>query len=125
MIAHFSLLGSLLLLLLASIVSGSLYQGWNQHEQQKAQRQSYEQLRQTVSQEAQRQIGEYLLTGDASRLSQARAALKQAQSLLAQLPPQLTTAGMPQLKQLPDQLAGAYPAPGTLAVHRQTVAHKT
>ena len=39
-IAHFSLLSSLLLLLLASILSWSLYQGWNQHEGEKAQRQS-------------------------------------------------------------------------------------
>ena len=118
-IAHFSLLSSLLLLLLASILCWSLYQGWNQHEQQKAQRQSYEQLRQTVSQEAQRQIGEYLLTGDASRLSQARAALKQAKSLLARLPPQLTTDGLPQLKQLHDQLAGEYLAAGKLAGNSQ------
>ena len=86
-IAHFSLLSSLLLLLLASILSGSLYLGWHQHDHQSAQRQTYEQIRQAVAQEAQRQIGEYLLTGDTSRLSQARTSLQQAQRLLALLPP--------------------------------------
>ena len=51
-IAHFSLLSSLLLLLLASILSGSLYLGWHQHGHQSAQRQTYEQIRQAVAQEA-------------------------------------------------------------------------
>ena len=114
-IAHFSLLSSLLLLLLASILSGSLYLGWHQHDHQSAQRQTYEQIRQAVAQEAQRQIGEYLLTGDTSRLSQARTSLQQAQRLLAQLPPELTGESEPPLQRLHERLAGDYLAAGKLA----------
>ena len=118
-IAHFSLLSSLLLLLLASILSGSLYLGWNQHLRQSAQRQTYEQLRQAVAQEAQRQIGEYLLTGDTSRLSQARSSLQQAQRLLAQLPPELTAQSTQPLQRLHERLAGDYLAAGKLAGNSQ------
>ena len=118
-IAHFSLLSSLLLLLLASILSGSLYLGWNQHLRQSAQRQTYEQIRQAVAQEAQRQIGEYLLTGDTSRLSQARTSLQQAQRLLAQLPPELTGESEPPLQRLHERLAGDYLAAGKLAGNSQ------
>ena len=118
-IAHFSLLSSLLLLLLASILSGSLYLGWDQHIRQSAQRQTYEQLRQAVAQEAQRQIGEYLLTGDTSRLSQARSSLQQAQRLLAQLPPELTAQSTQPLQRLHERLAGDYLAAGKLAGNSQ------
>ena len=118
-IAHFSLLSSLLLLLLASILSGSLYLGWHQHDHQSAQRQTYEQIRQAVAQEAQRQIGEYLLTGDTSRLSQARTSLQQAQRLLAQLPPELTGESEPPLQRLHERLAGDYLAAGKLAGNSQ------
>ena len=118
-IAHFSLLSSLLLLLLASILSGSLYLGWHQHGHQSAQRQTYEQIRQAVAQEAQRQIGEYLLTGDTSRLSQARTSLQQAQRLLAQLPPELTGESEPPLQHLHERLAGDYLAAGKLAGNSQ------
>ena len=118
-IAHFSLLSSLLLLLLASILSGSLYLGWHQHGHQSAQRQTYEQIRQAVAQEAQRQIGEYLLTGDTSRLSQARTSLQQAQRLLAQLPPELTGESEPPLQRLHERLAGDYLAAGKLAGNSQ------
>ena len=118
-IAHFSLLSSLMLLLLASILSGSLYLGWHQHDHQSAQRQTYEQIRQAVAQEAQRQIGEYLLTGDTSRLSQARTSLQQAQRLLAQLPPELTGESEPPLQRLHERLAGDYLAAGKLAGNSQ------
>ena len=118
-IAHFSLLSSLLLLLLASILSGSLYLGWDQHIRQSAQRQTYEQLRQAVAQEAQRQIGEYLLTGDTSRLSQARSSLQQAQRLLAQLPPELTAQSTQPLQRLHERWAGDYLAAGKLAGNSQ------
>ena len=118
-IAHFSLLSSLLLLLLASILSGSLYLGWHQHDHQSAQRQTYEQIRQAVAQEAQRQIGEYLLTGDTSRLSLARTSLQQAQRLLAQLPPELTGESEPPLQRLHERLAGDYLAAGKLAGNSQ------
>ena len=118
-IAHFSLLSSLLLLLLASILSGSLYLGWDQHIRQSVQRQTYEQLRQAVAQEAQRQIGEYLLTGDTSRLSQARSSLQQAQRLLAQLPPELTAQSTQPLQRLHERLAGDYLAAGKLAGNSQ------
>ena len=118
-IARFSLLSSLLLLLLASILSGSLYLGWHQHDHQSAQRQTYEQIRQAVAQEAQRQIGEYLLTGDTSRLSQARTSLQQAQRLLAQLPPELTGESEPPLQHLHERLAGDYLAAGKLAGNSQ------
>ena len=118
-IAHFSLLSSLLLLLLASILSGSLYLGWHQHDHQSAQRQTYEQIRQAVAQEAQRQIGEYLLTGDTSRLSQARTSLQQAQRLLAQLPTELTGESEPPLQRLHERLAGDYLAAGKLAGNSQ------
>ena len=118
-IARFSLLSSLLLLLLASILSGSLYLGWHQHDHQSAQRQTYEQIRQAVAQEAQRQIGEYLLTGDTSRLSQARTSLQQAQRLLAQLPPELTAQSTQPLQRLHERLAGDYLAAGKLAGNSQ------
>ena len=118
-IAHFSLLSSLLLLLLASVLSESLYLGWNQHLRQSAQRQTYEQLRQAVAQEAQRQIGEYLLTGDTSRLSQARSSLQQAQRLLAQLPTELTGESTVPLQRLHERLAGDYLAAGKLAGNSQ------
>ena len=118
-IARFSLLSSLLLLLLASILSGSLYLGWHQHDHQSAQRQTYEQICQAVAQEAQRQIGEYLLTGDTSRLSQARTSLQQAQRLLAQLPTELTGESEPPLQRLHERLAGDYLAAGKLAGNSQ------
>ena len=118
-IAHFSLLSSLLLLLLASILCWSLYTGWSQRLSQEQQGIHFEQLRRTVSQDAQRQIGEYLLTGDASRLTQARQSLTQAGSLLAQLPATTQRNTPQQLQQLNAKMGGEYLAAGKLAGNSQ------
>ena len=118
-IAHFSLLSSLLLLLLASILCWSLYTGWSQRLSQEQQGISFEQLRRTVSQDAQRQIGEYLLTGDASRLTQARQSLSRAETLLAQLPANLHRSTKQQLQQLNAKMGGEYLAAGKLAGNSQ------
>jgi methyl-accepting chemotaxis protein len=118
-IAHFSLLSSLLLLLLASVLCGSLYIGWQQRLSQEQQGAHFELLRQAVSQHAQRQIGEYLLTGDASRLTQARKSLEQAAALLGQLPAALTLSTQQQLQQLNQKMGGEYLSAGKLAGNSQ------
>ena len=70
-IARFSLLSSLLLLLLASILGISLYRGATLIKGFGQERQHFTALRLQISVEARREIAAYLATGENSHLQQA------------------------------------------------------
>ncbi|MFC3913749.1 methyl-accepting chemotaxis protein [Pseudaeromonas sharmana] len=114
-IARFSLFSSLLLLLLASLLCAALWLATQQRQQQQLERQQYSALSQSISQQVQREISDYLLSGDSSRLSSAQAQLQQARSQLEQLPPGDSAALLQALQQLHTKLGGEYLAAGKLS----------
>ncbi len=118
-IAHFSLLSSLLLLTLACVLCGCLYLANQQLSAQEARLQQFEQLKERVSLESQRLIANYLLTGDASHLSQARQLLQQADHTLAAWPERLSQAARQPLQRLAEKMEGEYLAAGKLSGNSQ------
>ena len=118
-IARFSLFSSLLLLLLASLLCVALWLAAEQRQQQQQERQQYAALSQSISQQAQREISDYLLTGDSSRLNNARLQLEQARTQLQRLPGHDSAPLLQALQQLHTKLAGEYLAAGKLSANVQ------
>ena len=112
-IARFSLLSSLLLLLLASILGISLYRGATLIKGFGQERQHFTALRLQISVEARREIAAYLATGENSHLQQAKQTLLQAAShnQNAGIAHQLTT--------LAQRLDGEYQGAGKLSGNSQ------
>ncbi|GAA4504247.1 methyl-accepting chemotaxis protein [Pseudaeromonas paramecii] len=115
-IARFSLLSSLLLLLLALLLAGSLWFSADQQRSAEQRGQQTARLGQTVSVQIQRQLAEYLQSGDASLLSQA-------QQGLAEVAQQLTfgeaATVREQIQALLPKLDGEYKAAGKLSGNTQ------
>ena len=116
-IARFSLLSSLLLLVLATILGGSLYWGANLLQRLGAERQHFITLRLLISLDAQREIAAYLGSGDNARLQQARKLLLQAAKELEQT--QLANPTRTRLTELAQRLDGEYQGAGKLSGNSQ------
>ena len=91
-IALFSRLSSFLLLMLASLLCGTLYWQAKQQIRWEQQQNDYQHIQDQISITTQRLVAEYLRSGNSTHLTNAAQQLKQVEAALQQFPTKLTTA---------------------------------
>jgi len=114
-IALFSRLSSFLLLLLASLLCGTLYLQAKQQKQAEQQQNSYQQMQDQLSITTQRLVAEYLRSGDSTYLTNAAQQLKELASTLEQFPAEQTAVPLKAMQTLREKMQGDYLAAGKLS----------
>jgi len=114
-IALFSRLSSFLLLLLASLLCGTLYWQAKQQIRWEQQQNDYQHIQDQISITTQRLVAEYLRSGNSTHLTNAAQQLKQVESALQQFPAQLTTAPLSAMQILREKMQGDYLSAGKLS----------
>jgi len=114
-IALFSRLSSFLLLLLASLLCGTLYWQAKQQIRWEQQQNDYQHIQDQVSITTQRLVAEYLRSGNSTHLTNAAQQLKQLESALQQFPTQQTTAPLTAMQTLREKMQGDYLSAGKLS----------
>nr|WP_321241051.1 methyl-accepting chemotaxis protein [uncultured Tolumonas sp.] len=114
-IALFSRLSSFLLLILASLLCGTLYWQAKQQIRWEQQQNDYQHIQDQISITTQRLVAEYLRSGNSTHLTNAAQQLKQLESALQQFPTQLTTAPLKAMQTLREKMQGDYLSAGKLS----------
>lgn len=114
-IALFSRLSSFLLLLLASLLCGTLYWQAKQQIRWEQQQTDYQHIQDQVSITTQRLVAEYLRSGNSTHLTNAAQQLQQLESALQQFPTQQTTAPLTAMQTLREKMQGDYLSAGKLS----------
>lgn len=114
-IALFSRLSSFLLLLLASLLCGTLYWQAKQQIRWEQQQNNYQHIQDQISITTQRLVAEYLRSGNSTHLTNAAQQLKQLESALQQSPAKLTTAPLTAMQTLREKMQGDYLSAGKLS----------
>ena len=114
-IALFSRLSSFLLLMLASLLCGTLYWQAKQQIRWEQQQNDYQHIQDQISITTQRLVAEYLRSGNSTHLTNAARQLKQLESALQQFPTKLTTAPLKAMQTLREKMQGDYLSAGKLS----------
>ncbi len=114
-IALFSRLSSFLLLMLASLLCGTLYWQAKQQIRWEQQQNDYEHIQDQISITTQRLVAEYLRSGNSTHLTNAAQQLKQVESALQQFPTKLTAAPLKAMQTLREKMQGDYLSAGKLS----------
>ena len=114
-IALFSRLSSFLLLILASLLCGTLYWQAKQQMRWEQQQNGYQHIQDQISITTQRLVAEYLRSGNSTHLTNAAQQLKQLESALQQFPTKLTTAPLKAMQTLREKMQGDYLSAGKLS----------
>ena len=114
-IALFSRLSSFLLLLLASLLCGTLYWQAKQQIRWEQQQNDYQHIQDQISITTQRLVAEYLRSGNSTHLTNAAQQLKQVESALQQFPTKQTAAPLKAMQTLREKMQGDYLSAGKLS----------
>ncbi|MDD2840880.1 MAG: methyl-accepting chemotaxis protein [Tolumonas sp.] len=114
-IALFSRLSSFLLLMLASLLCGTLYWQAKQQIRWEQQQNDYQHIQDQISITTQRLVAEYLRSGNSTHLTNAAQQLKQVESALQLFPTKLTTAPLKAMQTLREKMQGDYLSAGKLS----------
>ena len=114
-IALFSRLSSFLLLILASLLCGTLYWQAKQQIRWEQQQNDYQHIQDQISITTQRLVAEYLRSGNSTHLTNAAQQLKQVESALQQFPTKLTTTPLKAMQTLREKMQGDYLSAGKLS----------
>jgi len=114
-IALFSRLSSFLLLMLASLLCGTLYWQAKQQIRWEQQQNDYQHIQDQISITTQRLVAEYLRSGNSTHLTNAAQQLKQVESALQQFPTKLTAAPLKAMQTLREKMQGDYLSAGKLS----------
>ncbi len=114
-IALFSRLSSFLLLLLASLLCGTLYWQAKQQIRWEQQQNDYQHIQDQISITTQRLVAEYLRSGNSTHLTNAAQQLKQLESALQQFPAKQTAAPLTAMQTLREKMQGDYLSAGKLS----------
>ncbi|MCE2595870.1 methyl-accepting chemotaxis protein [Motilimonas cestriensis] len=118
-ISTFSLLSSLLLMILASILGYSMWRSGDQIQMMQQQGQQYQTLKHQISVTFQRTIQDYLISGDAGQLSLAQQQLETLSEQLSAFPNQQVAQINDKVIRLIDGLNSDYRAAGKLSGNSQ------
>ncbi len=120
-ISTFSLISSILLLLIASILGYSIWQSGHETRALQNQAYDYQKLKQQINVDFQRTIQAYLSTGDASQLQKATSQLQLVDKQIALQPIANATKIKQQITALLEGLSGQYRAAGKLSGNNQQI----
>ena len=114
-IALFSRLSSFLLLLLASLLCGTLYWQAKQQIRWEQQQNDYQHIQDQISITTQRLVAEYLRSGNSTHLTNAAQQLKKLESALQQFSTKQTAAPLKAMQNLREKMQGDYLSAGKLS----------
>jgi methyl-accepting chemotaxis protein len=114
-IALFSRLSSLLLLLLASLLCGTLYQQAKQQKVWAQQQSDYQHIQDQLSITTQRLVAEYLRSGNSTHLTNAAQQLTKVASALHQFPANQIASTQKTIATLHEKMQGQYLSAGKLS----------